>query len=350
MKSIILAGRVGGNPKQMVDEDREELRRQPFNERLVEMARGKRHDIFRILYGDDTPKLCLQPMCIQFTPKQKPKVSYGIAFHNLGTNAWFVMEPRTTIEMRSIIRGLYTPASLPIILDQLYDEELEFLAQVTYETDFDEVFKKYYGGSWKDSHHIKLARVCWIKNWREIREMATKLIAFRKRVACELPSQRGFPKGRPVDDELPFATAIREVGEETDIKILFENTQTINQLGRSLKPLGARHTEIGRSQLHWVDCLIDFPNGIEEYVQAYICREPVCHVHSDITGRVYKTVLWICAFNLPDDPIVEISPHNYETRAGLWLEEDELFSTSRVWELAHKCETYLSRNYPYLTA
>ena len=341
-----------------MDEETQDYRKHPFNERLVEMLRGKRGDIFDILYPEESPKPVLPPLCMQYNLRQKPKSSYGIAFYNVKTRRWFMIEPRTTIEMRSIVRGFYSPTSLAFLIDQLYEEELEYLSELEGPETFEKTFSTYYSMSMKDDFQTRIARTFWKRDWGMIRELCRRLRDYKRDHPEHSVMQRIFPKGRPLDGEPPLTAAIRELTEETGIKIIFENPNiAIKNLTRGCGGMVSRTTVdpddpfntilVPRSGF-WESCCIDFHGGMEELIQGYICKEFVTHYHSDINGRIYKTSLWICAFDLDEDPEIPLDPSNYESRGGKWVDENELRTTSRVSELSQKCETCLNKYFPYL--
>jgi 8-oxo-dGTP pyrophosphatase MutT (NUDIX family) len=340
----------------MTDEDNhQDQRKQPLNERLTEMIRGKRKNIFDVLFTEEElSKSNLRPICIQYNLRQKPKSSLGIAFYNIRTRNWFAIQPRHTIEMRMIIRGSFTESTLPLILEQIYDEELSVLTSLESPDTFQELFDTYYGTPLKEDFHGRLAREFWSRDWRIIREQARKCAAYRRERGFEV-SQWIFPKGRPLEGEEPFNTAKREVEEETGIRILFENphssSRNLNRGGGAGKSYTQEDPFEFESPMRtgfWEPCHIDFPDEIEELTPGFICKEFVSQLHSDISGRVYKTTLWICVFDLETNPEIPLSPQNYESRGGMWLSEERLRSQSRVLELFHRCDSLLTKYYPYL--
>lgn len=332
-----------------------EQRKQPFNERLTEMILGRRKNIFEILYpGEELLRKGLRPICMQYNIRQKPKPSLGVAFYNLRTGKWLVIQPRHTIEMRSIVRGVYTESTLPLLMEQLYDDELRELADLESGDTFQKLFDRYYGTPLQEDLHNRLARGFWEKGWETLRNLARRLVAFREEGGFRI-SQWIFPKGRPLEGEEPFVTAKREVEEETGIKIIFENPfKSLPRVcrcgGRSRQDHHAEPSPETNMRVEcWEPCYIDFPTDSEEFVPGFICREFVSHSHSDISGRIYKTTLWVCVFDLDYDPEIPLMAENYESRGGKWLSQEELFSQSRVVGLFHKCDSVLLKHYPYLT-
>lgn len=327
-------------------------RKQPFNERLMEMVRGRRKNIFEVLYPEARSGKNFRPICLQYNLRQKPKLSLGIAFYNLRTKRWFVIQPKHTIEMRSIVRGTYNESTLPLFIEQLYDEELHVLATLESPDTFQELFDRYYGTPLKEDFHARLAREFWQRDWETHRDLARKCEEYRRGEGFKT-SQWIFPKGRPLEGEEPFVTARREVEEETGIRIIFENPlrgQKILSGGavRSREGVDPFETEVSVKNGFWESCHIDFPDEIDELVPGFVCREFVSQPHSDISGRVYRTTLWICVFDLETDPVVPLKPENYESRGGGWLGEDILRNESRVTELFQRCENLLTKYYPYL--
>lgn len=339
----------------MNEDDVLDQRKQPFNERLMEMVRGKRKNIYEVLSrGESNDFSWNRSLCMQYNLRQKPKSSFGIAFYNLHTRKWFVIEPKHTIEMRVIIKGCYSESTLPLLIEQVYDEELEVLASLENPDSFQELFDQYYGTPLREDHLGRLAKRFWNKNWKLLREFAVRIKEYRKTEKFVV-SQMIFPKGRPLDGELPFLTAKREVEEETGIKLLFENSHiSIKHLSkgggysRGYSEEDPFDTDVSLRGGFWEPCHIDFPDGVDELTHGYVCREFVSQLHSDISGRIYKTTVWICVFALETDPAIPLDPKNYESRGGVWMSESELHSSCRVTELFNKCETLLTRYYPYL--
>lgn len=339
--------------QRMCEEDiHHDQKKQPFNERLTEMIRGKRPNIFDILYPEKNSIRNFRPICMQYNLRQKPKPSYGIAFYNIRTKHWFVIQPKHTIEMRSIIRGTYNESTLPLFIEQLYDEELEVLASLESPDTFQTLFDRYYGLPLKEDFHGRVSREVWEKDWEMLRDLARKCREFRAENNFRV-SQWIFPKGRPLEGEESFATARREAEEETGIRICFENPHRgLVGIGGGLRLPGSRddpfETDVSVRSGFWEPCYIDFPDDIDELTPGFICREFISQLHSDISGRIYRTTLWICVFDLETDPIIPLFPENYETRGGKWMGEEELRVESRVTELFHRCENLLTKYYPYL--
>ena len=400
----------------------QDMKRQPFNERLVEMIRGKRENIFHVLY-DDPRKIPETPICVQYNFKQKPKTSFGIAFHNIRTKKWFVVEPAMTIEMKLLLQGYYNDNLIPFLIEQLYDSELQ--AIISYKGDFPEFYKRLtgvYPGS-------RLMEELWKQGCSKITSMVEKMLMFRDQSGF-VESQYIFPKGRPDDSEAYFLTAIREVEEETGIKVLFENPDnSIRRLSRHnisssssstvfhstvpIEPITINHSsssstsyaqvasssefvsnslastspmEIDRfphsisqnidngaliydtsrsleqnpsstltvKQNYWEHCRVVLPtsNSVQgsgpSARDAYLCKEYVSHAHSDMTGKMYKTTLWICVFDAEDSKDIQMIGRT-ETRFGRWISEDVLRTRFRVQELYLKCEATLNKYFPYLS-
>ena len=394
----------------MFDQD---IKRQPFNERLVEMIRGKRENIFHILYNNpqEVPDV---PLCVQYNFKQKPKTSFGIAFHNIRTKKWFVVEPAMTIEMKLLLQGHYNDNLVPFLIEQLYDSELQSI--VSYNGCFPEFYQKLTGVYPAN----KLMEALWEKEYRRIISMAERMLMFRAESGF-VESQYVFPKGRPDESESYFVTAIREVEEETGIKVLFENPDnSIRRLSRhpvpnpppqvqtpqpvpsapihsdiilddsfsyakvacSTFPLTHPSVSLDSSvvkepetshnkqsgynkavnveyesasvpltvkQNYWEHCRVILPSSTSSYAKdAYLCKEYVSHAHSDMTGKMYKTTLWICVFDAEDSADIQMTGRT-ETRFGRWISEDVLKTRFRVQELYLKCEATLNKYFPYLS-
>jgi len=366
----------GGNASEyssMIDQD---LKRQPFNERLVEMIRGKRENIFSVLY-DDRQKIPETPLCVQYNFKQKPKPSFGIAFHDIRTKKWFVVEPMMTIEMKLLLQGYYNVNLVPFLIEQLYDSELRDI--VSYEGDFPEFYKQITGVYPANN----LMEELWKQGCSKIISMAKRMLTYRAQSGF-VESQYIFPKGRPDDSEAYFLTAVREVEEETGIKVLFENPDnSIRQLSRHNvfnittppEPLSVNSTTYAKvasamdlstsppqgnlyhhdtnepsmsvKQNYWEHCRVVIP-GDTFAKDAYLCKEYVSHSHSDMTGKMYKTTLWICVFDGEDSKDIQMIGRS-ETRFGRWISEDVLRTRFRVQELYLKCEATLNKYFPYLS-
>lgn len=318
-----------------------DLRKQPFNERLVEMVRGKRENVFGIMY-DDVDRIPKQPICVQYNCKQKPKTSFGVAFHNVRTKKWFVVEPALTIEMRLLLQGTYSVNLLPFLVEQLFETELE--AIVSYDGNFQDFYKSLEG----IHPRSRLAESLWNAGYPELEEMAKRMLAFRGQTGT-LESQYIFPKGRPNDSEVFFLTAVREVEEETGIRILFENPDvSVRQLSRQnlFTAPGDAFTDIAVKQKYWEHCRINIPGN--ELVDGYVCKEYVSHTHSDMTGKMYKTTLWVCVFDGEDSGDILMNKDS-ETRIGRWISENDLRKRFRVQDLYQKCDTTLNKYFPYLS-
>lgn len=390
----------------MFDHD---IRKQPFNERLVEMIRGKRENVFSIMY-DEPQQIPQNPICVQYNFKQKPKTSFGIAFHNINTKKWFVVEPAMTIEMRLILQGYYNVNLLPFLIEQLYESELRAIA--SYNGNFPEFYKQITGSYPRDT----LSEEFWKRSHKLIDEMVKRMLAYRDHSGF-VESQFIFPKGRPDDSEAYFLTATREVEEETGIKVLFENPDlSIRKLSRHnvynvSAPLTFNETKVNpviaslpepdtlstsyasvvvnppkpiesefngdgshetttdpdsemphgddeepnnfipepvtAKQNYWEHCRISIP-GSTSLKDAYLCKEYVSHSHSDMTGKMYKTTLWICVFEGEDSKDILMTGRQ-ETRMGRWISEEVLRSRFRVQELYIKCEATLNKYFPYLS-
>lgn len=341
----------------LVDYD---LRKQPFNERLVEMIRGKRDNIFGVVY-DDPKTIPDNPLCVQYNYRQRAKASYGIAFYNTRTKKWFVVEPYTTIEMRMLVQGYYTVNTIPFMVEQLFDSELDLI--ISYHRGrFWEFYSKVYGVDQVEKNG--LIDKIWDMNIGVISEVAKRIKAYRMQKGVR-ESQYIFPKGRPCDSESYFSTAVREVEEESKIKILFENpdvsmrqlsrqhvfNDTASNLGTSpstyIDVVNNKPAETHVKQSCWEHCRVVIPDH-EPPIEAFICKEYISHSHSDIMGKIYKTTLWICVFDAPEIEDAVITKSN-ETRMGRWVTEEVLRTRFRVRELYLKCEGTLNRYYPYLT-
>lgn len=350
----------------LVDYD---LRKQPFNERLVEMIRGKRDNIFDIIY-DDPKQIPDNPLCVQYNYRQRAKTSYGVAFYNIRTKKWFVVEPYTTIEMRMLVQGYYTANTIPFMVEQLFDSELDLIISY-HRGKFADFYSKVYGTD-TITKNVLIERI-WEMNFPLICETAKRIKAYRLQRGVK-ESQYIFPKGRPCESEAYFSTALREVEEESRIRILFENPDvSIRQLSRQhvfngessqnfslaasqpptsssssyLDAASGKVPDTPSKQSCWEHCKISIPDR-EGILDGFICKEYVSHSHSDIMGKIYKTTLWLCVFDSPEIEDAVITKSS-ETRMGRWVTEDVLRTRFRVQELYYKCEGTLNRYYPYLT-
>jgi 8-oxo-dGTP pyrophosphatase MutT (NUDIX family) len=319
-----------------------DVRKQPFNERLVEMVRGKRDNVFGIMY-DEVESIPKNPICVQYNYKQKPKSSFGIAFHNVRTKKWFVVEPTLTIEMRLLLQGTYSMNLIPFLVEQLYRSELEAIIS------YDGKFPEFYKSLERVMPRSKLAETIWNSTYPTLLEMAKRMLAYREHTGNQ-ESQYIFPKGRPDDSEVFFLTALREVEEETGIKVLFENPDiSVRQLSRHGHVSGLADV-FGNDQTvkqkFWEYCRLNIP-GIP-LVDGYVCKEYVSHTHSDMTGKMYKTTLWVCVFDGEDSEDIPMKRAS-ETRLGRWISEADLRRQFRVQELYQKCEITLNKYFPYLS-
>lgn len=276
-----------------------------------------------------------------------------------------------TIEMKLLLQGYYDENLIPFLVEQLYESELK--AIISYkEGDFSEFYKSITGVYPKN----RLTEEIWEKNKGRIMTMARDMSIYRSQSGfCE--SQYVFPKGRPDDSEAFFLTAVREVEEETGIRVLFENPE--NSIKRLSKPRnhGSFYKEVSvdsvstgddsepvscyrfkhdtaTKQQYWEHCRLIIP-GLHQPdnvpLDGYLCKEYVTHSHSDMTGKLYKTTLWICVFDGEDgDDVMFNFSHageNRETRLGRWILD--LRRRFRVQELYLKCEATLNRYFPYLS-
>lgn len=323
--------------------DHEQQKRHIFNERVIEVVRRKRPDVFE-LFGED-PRFG-HPICMQYNTRQKPHPSYGIALYNACTRRWLVVEPQVTIEMMQVVRGVYTPSMLPLLLDQAFDAELEELVAAGDSPEgFPELFQKYCGTTHRSGHPLRLATICWKRDCRLIAHVARRVLATRRSSGARI-SQTTFPKGRACEGECPFSAATREVEEETGIKVILEEPHRPRDLSRGGGPRPHDGVAMGPRSA-WVPCKVDFGTDAEEAIAGNVCREFVSHLHSSLTGRIYRTTIWLCVIHEPTDPAPPPTS-TFETRGGAWVDDDVLSTLSRVTELCHKCETTLNRLTPYL--
>jgi len=329
-----------------------DLKKYILNERLTEYINSG--DIFPFPdfvpksspgFGDPPP----QPLCVHYNPKQKPKHSYGVALYNRTTGCWLLIEPRTTIEMRVIISGYYTRTSLGFLVDQLYEEELDHLSGIEGESSFEETYRRYYSQTIKEDFHYAVSKLCWDRDWLTIRNLCRETKIRRELSSRPPPSQRIFPKGRPLEGETTFSTAIREVEEETNIGIKLDHPSFPGKI-KPNSPMTQPHQES-----IWESCTVEFSGFCSKFregnrgeFRGYICKDNVSHLHSDINGKLYKTTLWICIFNSETNPTIPYDPANFESRAGVWVRDEELLNTSRVTGLSQKCQVCLSRHLPQL--
>lgn len=283
--------------------------------------------IFEILHGARTPPIGYYDpehfnampklkgfFCGHNAGKNKPRVSYGVAIRDLRMDKWCCMAPAATIEFRILLEGNYLPAELPIIISQLYDHELritrEHLSTETFRVvcrrhllrELDDIFYGIY------MFHMDSIRMI-ANNVFEERKMHTLYGDI-----CQL----GFPKGRGAHDETPLQSALRELGEETGIRIC----------------------TVGKGGREWFWERVEMNLCGETHI-GFLFQEPVVHTHVDITGKAFKTLIWIVHTNLPrtltdvDIPVIHsLTPH--EVGAIGWHPSMYCSRFSRVKELFHK--------------
>lgn len=253
--------------------------------------------------------------CNHVSGKIKPRISYGVAIRDLNMDKWCCVAPGATIEFRILLEGNYIPAELPLIISQLYDHELRMVKEIigleTYRVIcrkilFRELSELYYAIYY--SHMQTITMIAG--NVYEERKMHSIYAD-----VCQL----GFPKGRGGFSEPPLESAFRELREETGIQILLDK-----------KP----------EQKEWFWEQVTIKLG-ESSRRAILFREPVIHTHVDISGRAFKTFIWIIHTRLPKEVTdVDLAISNattpHEVSSISWHPSIFCARFSRVKELFHK--------------
>lgn len=323
----------------------QEKYKHPFDERLIEVVRGKKYNCYEYLKSHHQIYQMDEPLCVQYNPKQRPTSSFGIAFYNIAQKKWFVVEPRFTIEFITLIKGMYTTHYLPFLMDQLYDSELELIIT---DPDPEDVTSTPEKRVYKHIHKLMfntdiiqiLYETMWSDNYNIILSIASSILK-RRRENSETCLQCVFPKGRAGGGETWAETAVREVFEETGIRVMFDNP------GHVMERLNSKHTNTDQDTNIWEPCQVKFSQNV---VDGYISRLHVTHTHSTMGGKMYRTVMWICVVSLGVDEIDNFKVvENSETRIGMWLDEEGMRRKFRVQDLYTKCENMLNKYYPYLT-
>lgn len=313
----------------------EDKYKQSFDERLIEMVRGKRVNSYDYLKPFQEIYHMEEPYCVQYNPKQRPVASFGIALYNICLQEWLVVEPKFTIEFLSLVKGAYTLSSLPLIIDQLHDSEIELILKDpdpkrAYYNIHDIVF-------YTQTIHI-LYETLWIDNYKYISSIAIK-VRDRRASSSETCMQTVFPKGRATGRETWAETAVREFAEETGIDIMFDNPS------QSMIRLNSKHPD--ELCNIWEPCRVNLGKFIRD---GYISKNHVTHTHCASGGKMYRTVLWICVISLSREESETYNlAENSETRAAVWLNDDQMRRKFRVQDLYTKCESTLNKYYPYLS-
>jgi len=318
--------------------------KQPFDERLIEIVRGKRYNSYDYLKKHHNLYQVDEPICVQYGSKQRPVPSFGIAFYNVSQKRWLVVEPKFTIEFISLMKGMYTIHSLPFLIDQLYDTELELILTDPNPSDianppekrvYHNIHRVMFGS---DTIQI-LYENLWVENFRLIISIASSVME-RRRNKEDNCMQCIFPKGRSSGHETWAETALREVYEETGIQVMFDNPSHM------IERLNSKYASDLDMNI-WEPCQVKIH---KKKVDGYISRLHVTHTHSTMGGKLYRTVIWICVVSLGDDEFEEFKvTDNSETRLGIWMGEEDMRKNFRVQDLYTKCETLLNKYYPYLS-
>lgn len=308
-----------------------EMSERPFmpilNERIREILEGTRTVIPYCSSIENTEHI-VQGQELVFG---KPKISFGVAIQNTWNNKWLGVVPYSTIEFRCLMEGIYTRPELGFLISQLFPHELNFFAAKIYNVqEFEDHMRT---TLFREPN--RLFYPIYKENSACILELARKILNDRivnpdKTKICQV----GFPKGHAFQNEPTLKTAIRELLEETGITIEFPSME------EEVEPvIPLRET---------LPVLIHFPNNTVKKFQGRATREPVQHFHSDIRGRVYKTVLWIITVCIPpeEDMDRKISVSNLETPHEIssisWFTVEEMKAQSRVKELFEKVLSMVS--------
>lgn len=288
-----------------------------MNERIYEIISGLRTS--PVSYYDQG-HLLKKPglkgfFCNHTSGKNKPRVSYGVAVRDLNMDKWCCIIPASTIEFRILLEGNYIPAELPIIISQLYDSELKIVKEVLSSETFKVVCRRilfrelsplFYGIY---SSHMESIRMISNHVYEE-RKMQTVYAD-----VCQL----GFPKGRGGYDEIPIQSALRELKEETGVKIHLDDSYKDNEW-------------------FWEKVGIEL-NGFN--TEGTLYREPVVHTHIDISGKAFKTLIWVVHTRLPkeitdNDIAIANTTTPHEVGSIGWHSSVYCTRFSRVKELFHK--------------
>lgn len=314
--------------------------KQMVDERLIDLVRGKRFNVYQYLKPFPELYHMDDPICIQYNVKQRPITSFGVAFYCAPSAKWLVVEPNFTIEFITLMKGAYTKHSLPFLMDLMYSSELQLIITDPLPNDLtDSVSKRIYQSIHDILFFTKTIQVLyetlWVDNYPLISSLARSIL--RKRAETGENCMQGvFPKGRASGPEKWIETAIREVHEETGIKLNFDNPeQAIDRLSSKYIP----DYEGGI----WEPCRLKVQ---EKDIDGFISKIHVTHTHSTLWGKLYRTVIWICVIN---EEIEEFKvTENSETRSGEWIKSEDMRSRFRVQDLFIKCDITLNKYYPYL--
>jgi len=322
----------------------DEKHKQTFDERLIEIVRGKKNNPYEYLREYSDIYNMEETICVQYNPKQRPVTSFGVAIYNIYQKKWMVVEPKFTIEFITLLRGAYTTHYLPFLLDQLFDTELEMILKdpeptSTKSIPAERIYQKIHDTVFcSNSIHI-LYKSLWMDNYNLIKSISEKIV-HRRRTGEERCMQFVFPKGRSNNNESWAEAAVRELMEETGIKIMFDNP---TQMYHRLNSKYSTDTETNI----WEPCRL---NLMDKIIDGYISKLHVTHTHSTIGGKLYRTVVWICVISMTEEETNEYKiKENSETRLGTWLGEPDMKTNFRVQELYAKCEMMLNKYYPYLS-
>lgn len=315
----------------------------PFEERIIEVVRGKRDNPYNYLKPFTEIYELEEPFCVQYNSKQRPISSYGVALYNMALGEWLVVEPKYTIEFLSLLKGSYTVSQLPFYIDQLHDSELELILEDPDPSSLqDSPAKRIYHKIHDIVFYTNVVHVLyesmWIDNYQIISSIAMNVVE-KRRSSSETCLQTVFPKGRSSGKESWAETALREFSEETGINIMFDNPATATER------LNCKYMEDLTNV--WEPCRVFLNN---RSIDGYMSRVHISHTHCASGGKLYKTVVWICVVSLTrEESQSHVIKDNSETRAALWLDGDEMRKKFRVQDLYTKCEYTLNKYFPYLS-
>lgn len=288
-----------------------------MNERVCEIARGLRTPLNSYY---DQGYMARHPelrgfYCNSFSGKNKPKISYGIAIRDLTMDKWCCLVPASTIEFRILLEGNYSPAELPLMISQMYDNEIKIVKEnITFET-FKVICRKIL---LRELSELYYAIYC--SHMETVRMIAGHVFEERKMQTIYADvCQLGFPKGRGGYDEPPIQSALRELKEETGIKVIMDKQENTDEW-------------------FWEKVKI-VVNGIEK--EGCLFKEPVVHTHLDMSGKAFKTFIWVIHVKLPkeitdNDIALENASTPNEVGSIGWHSSVYCARFSRVKELFHK--------------
>jgi hypothetical protein len=288
-----------------------------MNERIYEMISGMRTpsiNYYEPEYIYKHPEL-RGFFCNQISGRTKPRISYGVAIRDLTMDKWCCVAPGATIEFRILLEGNYIPAELPLIISQLYDGELRDIKEPICFEAFKTICRRVL---FRDVSELCYA--IYHNHMQTITMIANNAYEERKMHSVYADvCQLGFPKGRGGPNEIPLDSAFRELREETGIHVVLDKGRQLDEwFWESV------HVKIGDA-IH---------NGI-------LFREPVIHTHVDMSGKAFKTFVWMIHTRLPKDVTdVDLAIANittpHEVSSVGWHPSIFCSRFSRVKELFHK--------------